>query len=165
MESFDDVGTSVEHTFQVFNDGPWRAPYVELEILWPHQVANDKAQGKWLLYLEELPIVNGAAGGECSVTSASHVNPLKLTKRRVPNELVQPATYSEPLIKQNHNRSHTFSMEYREKMSPSYTPSDAKFSESTKLNRVRRDRAMKVKPESLVDKDGKKTNIVYMVRH
>lgn len=58
MESFDDVGTSVEHTFQVFNDGPWRAPYVELEILWPHQVANDKAQGKWLLYLEELPIVS-----------------------------------------------------------------------------------------------------------
>lgn len=55
-------------------------------------------------------------------------------------------------------------MEYREKMSPSYS-SDSKSSESTKLNRVRRDRAMKVKPESLVDKDGKKTNIVYMVRY
>ena len=90
------------------------------------------------------------------------MNPLKLTKRRIPNELVQPATYNEPLIKQHHNRSHTFSMEHREKMSASVS-SETKSSDSTKLNRVRRDRAMKVKPESLVDKDGKKTNIVYMV--
>jgi hypothetical protein len=32
MKDLDDIGTSVIHTFQVYNDGPWRSPYVEVFI-------------------------------------------------------------------------------------------------------------------------------------
>ena len=59
METFDDIGTIVYHTYEVYNEGPWKAPFLKVKILWPHQVANDKPQGKWLLYLEEKPVVVG----------------------------------------------------------------------------------------------------------
>lgn len=80
MEFMDDVGTAVQHTYQIYNDGPWRAPYLEVNIAWPHQVANDKEQGKWLLYLEEKPFIEGGGGGECEVKSDNIFNPLKLAK-------------------------------------------------------------------------------------
>lgn len=45
--------------YEVFNEGPWRVSSLEVHISWPYEVANDKAHGKWLLYLEELPTVQG----------------------------------------------------------------------------------------------------------
>lgn len=45
--------------YEVFNEGPWRVSSLEVRISWPYEVANDKAHGKWLLYLEEIPIVQG----------------------------------------------------------------------------------------------------------
>lgn len=55
MKHFNDIGGQVIHTYQIYNDGPWRVPHLEVIVSWPHQVANDKPQGKWLLYLEDKP--------------------------------------------------------------------------------------------------------------
>lgn len=57
----DDIGTKVVHTFLAYNAGPWRVRDLEVAILWPFQIANNKPQGKWLLYLDEKPIVEGKA--------------------------------------------------------------------------------------------------------
>uniref|UniRef100_A0A182P0U7 Uncharacterized protein n=1 Tax=Anopheles epiroticus TaxID=199890 RepID=A0A182P0U7_9DIPT len=58
LQSLDDIGMPVQHKYQIYNDGPWRAPYVQLDIDWPLQVANDKPKGKWLLYLDALPTLD-----------------------------------------------------------------------------------------------------------
>lgn len=55
----DDIGSRVVHTFQAYNAGPGRLRNLEVHIKWPFQVANNKPQGKWLLYLEDSPIVEG----------------------------------------------------------------------------------------------------------
>jgi len=55
----DEVGTRVLHTYQVFNNGPWKVNQLEVHIDWPYQVANNKPQGKWLLYMDEKPVVEG----------------------------------------------------------------------------------------------------------
>lgn len=56
---FDDIGFRVVHTYQVVNSGPWKLEHLEVHIEWPFQVANNKPLGKWLLYLEERPIIEG----------------------------------------------------------------------------------------------------------
>lgn len=153
MKYLDDIGPIVQHTFQIYNAGPWRAPYVEVFILWPHQVANDKPQGKWLLYLEDKPIVEGAGGGECDARGEVF-NPLKLLQRAQPAELRMAseegmARFSRFTIRQNENKTMNVI---------------GSKSESTRtLNRVRRDRSMVIRAERLVDKEGKKTDIVNMV--
>ncbi|XP_035439524.2 integrin alpha-PS1 isoform X1 [Spodoptera frugiperda] len=80
MTYFDDIGTRVVHTYQVFNEGPWHVSSVQVVIQWPHQLASDTAQGKWLLYPEDVPTVDGEAdqNGECF---AREINPLNLTTR------------------------------------------------------------------------------------
>lgn len=55
----DDIGSRVVHTFQAYNAGPWRLRDLEVLIKWPYQVANNKPQGKWLLYLDDEPTVEG----------------------------------------------------------------------------------------------------------
>lgn len=62
MMSMNDVGSRVVHTYQIFNDGPWKAQVVQISIRWPFQVKNDKPQGKWLLYLEEEPTIEKLDG-------------------------------------------------------------------------------------------------------
>nr|CAD7259860.1 unnamed protein product [Timema shepardi] len=57
MEYRDDIGSRVLHSYQVTNKGPWRVSSLVVSIEWPFQVGNDKPQGKWLLYLDEKPIV------------------------------------------------------------------------------------------------------------
>lgn len=196
MKYFDDIGTSVIHTFQVSfihmkrqtdrhsliqtdihptskklnkikksstqinNDGPWRAPYVEVDIEWPHQVGNDKPQGKWLLYLEDRPIVEGAGGGECTVEERL-INPLNIKIKEPVSSFIAPALREDPaLLKTNKSRSF---VEYREKISS--MPQEKKTAnDESILNRVRRDHSMIIRAEKLIDKDGKKTNIVSMVR-
>lgn len=156
MKYFDDVGTSVIHTYQIYNDGPWKAPYLEVFISWPHQVANDKTQGKWLLYLEDKPVIDGAGGGECEINNDSIFNPLKLQKRPTAIDILDvgaPEAYRKFSYT---NRSQSVIAESSDKQSFS------KFSSGT-LNRVRRDRAMIIRAERLMDKDGKKSDIVHMV--
>lgn len=59
IEHFEDIGSQVEHVFQIYNDGPSKVQAIEVKILWPYQVGNDKPQGKWLLYLDRLPRTEG----------------------------------------------------------------------------------------------------------
>lgn len=186
MKHFEDVGTSVIHTFQVikcsfihnspslmkinsicivfhsqiYNSGPWKAPHVEVFIDWPFQVGNDKPLGKWLLYLEDNPIIEGAGGGVCSLADSSNsINPLGLTRKPLDNAgMLSAPLMDEPALLRRTNKSHNFAIYQK---SSTY---EAKYSsESSVLNRVKRDRAMIIRADKLVDSDGKKTNIVTMV--
>ena len=57
MNFMDEIGSRILHTYQVFNKGPWRVGTVDIHFEWPFQVANNKPQGKWLLYMEDIPTV------------------------------------------------------------------------------------------------------------
>lgn len=59
MQYKDDIGSRVLHTYQIYNRGPWRVSNLEIHIDWPFQVANNKPLGKWLLYMEEKPYIEG----------------------------------------------------------------------------------------------------------
>lgn len=152
--------------FQINNLGPWRAPYVEVEIDWPHQVGNDKPQGKWLLYLESMPTVEGTGGGECTV-AGRQVNPLGLKAREPEAANFMAASLREdPTLMKRNNKSHSFALEYSDKSSPSFSPDEKKSAnDDSFLNRVKRDRSMVIRADKLTDTDGKKTNIVSMVRN
>ncbi|XP_055910132.1 integrin alpha-PS1 isoform X2 [Eupeodes corollae] len=160
MQYLEDIGTLVTHTYQIYNDGPWKAPKVSLTIYWPHQVANDKKQGKWLLYLEDLPIIEGALQGECTV-GPDMVNPLKLPRKAKASMTHEDLLHiPEPYMLRPTNKSHYYNRHtYFDK-----TESFEKLSTSSDghLNRVRRDRAKIIRAEKLTDKDGKKHDVVVM---
>lgn len=59
IKHLNEVGPKVSHIYQVYNEGPWKVSTVEVRISWPYEVANDKAHGKWLLYMEEMPTIQG----------------------------------------------------------------------------------------------------------
>lgn len=59
IKYLNEVGPKVSHIYEIFNEGPWKVSTVEVRISWPYEVANDKAHGKWLLYLEEMPTIQG----------------------------------------------------------------------------------------------------------
>lgn len=158
MDYIEDVGTAVQHTYQIYNDGPWRVPYLNVKIKWPHQVANDKDKGKWLLYLADKIVIEGVTG-ECSTDG---INPLNLPKR--PNLLLDFAGEPAELMDYRSyiakfNKSQAVLAESSEKR-----PKKSKESSGRILNRVRRDHAVIIRAERLVDKDGKKADIVTMVK-
>lgn len=124
---------------------------VEVDIYWPHQAGNDKKLGKWLLYLEDVPKVNSTSGGECTI-SEKDVNPLNLTAHDM-------ASLTAPVMQPSNKK------ENQNKTSSSSSGTEKKSSnEEIVSNRVRRDHSMIIKADKLVDADGKKTNIVVMVR-
>jgi integrin alpha 7 len=127
---------------------------------WPYQVGNDKELGKWLLYLEDVPFVEGGGGGSCEVLTPKGVNPLNLMRRPVEVGMMSAALMEEPALLKRTNRSHSFALQYRQKESSV----EKLMNESAVLNRVKRDRAMIIRADKLVDNDGKKNNIVTMVR-
>lgn len=55
----DQVGNRIRHTYEVFNNGPATVDNLQVLIEWPFQVANNKRLGKWLLYMDEKPTVDG----------------------------------------------------------------------------------------------------------
>lgn len=63
IKSLSEIGPRVTHQYEVWNAGPWKASFFNVDILWPHQVENGKSQGKWLLYPEGPPLLDG--DGEC----------------------------------------------------------------------------------------------------
>lgn len=153
MEYMDDIGTSVQHTYQIYNDGPWRAPYLEVNIAWPHQVANDKTQGKWLLYLEDRPYIEGGGGGECEVKTENIFNPLKIAKGSKNSDALN-------ILSEDYRHYATLN----KTVSLSGESSEySSLSSSISLNRVQRDRAMIIRAENFIDTDGEKTEIVTMV--
>lgn len=116
-------------------------------------MANDKPQGKWLLYLEDKPVVVGAGGGECE-SKADIFNPLKLLSRPQPVEM--------RMAQETTPRFSRFSMHRQENSSITITKSSSE--SQPLLNRIRRDRSMVIRAERLVDREGKKSDIVNMVR-
>ncbi|KAK6618328.1 hypothetical protein RUM44_002780 [Polyplax serrata] len=135
----DDIGSKVVHIFQAYNAGPGRLRNLEIHIKWPFQVANNKPQGKWLLYLEDTPIVDAIGGGQCFIR-AEDINPLHLEQR--------PGLF--------------------EGSTAENTPSDDFDNSSTveqlplRGGRRRRDEEMVVRPEKVVDSEGRKHTVVNM---
>ncbi|XP_055371581.1 integrin alpha-PS1 [Condylostylus longicornis] len=167
MVYMEDVGTSITHTYQVYNEGPWKATNVTVHISWPHQVANDKPQGKWLLYLESQPIVESLHQSKCSVVNSNDINPLKLKMSEVNHfdgDTLPPESFM--LHPNRSGASYTYTGQRSFVSSKKVTStSDEKihsFNSEAHLNRVKRDRAKIIRPEHLYDKDGKKHDVVIM---
>lgn len=166
FENIDDIGTEVEHIYEVYNDGPSRATFMEVYINWPHQVVTDEKEGKWLLYPEELPQIEGGGGGTCSIVGDGSVNPLKLERKpmvmmsKLMEEPVPDALKQRP--GQLRNKTYESSSRYQQK-SVSVSSSKEETSSSS-LNRVRRSTENVVKAEKLVDSNGNSKYVVTMVR-
>lgn len=80
MKYLEDIGPKVVHTYKIFNHGQWTMRDVRVEILWPYQVFTRRVEGgKWLLYLEDKPKIDGNETNACLVSSPKDVNPLHLT--------------------------------------------------------------------------------------
>lgn len=127
-----------------------------VRIQWPHQVANDKEKGKWLLYLADKIVVDGVQG-ECST---DEINPLHLDKRPSLMDFAdEPAELMDYRSYISKNKSYSMLGESSEKRMHDAKKSSNSFS----LNRIRRDHALIIRAERLVDKDGKKADIVTMV--
>ncbi|XP_054088333.1 integrin alpha-PS1 isoform X2 [Zeugodacus cucurbitae] len=167
----EDVGSPVMHTYTIYNEGPWKAPKAVLTIYWPHQLTSEKSKkDKWLLYLEAMPIVENAELSECFV-APEHINPLKLTSKTKPNELLStlqmaPAPYMmRPLNKtQYFNRYSTYSEKsVYKKQKPTERPGlhdeDDDDEEGRYLNRVRRNTFERIiRPERFMDIGGEHTS-------
>ncbi|XP_054286091.1 integrin alpha-PS1-like isoform X2 [Macrosteles quadrilineatus] len=136
----DEVGSRVLHTYQVYNQGPWRVSNLEIHIEWPYQVANNKPLGKWLLYMEEEPYIEALSGGQCYM-APNQVNPLQLVSR--PGLLEAPL---EPLTPTS---------------GPLYNTTEGGTDGSIRVRR-RRDAEMVVRSETYTDKDGRKHKVVNM---
>lgn len=78
MKHFDEIGSKITHTYQVFNHGPWAVPYLDVVVSWPYEAENQQQHGKYLLYMTRAPQVAG--DGECFMEEGQ-VNPLGLTDR------------------------------------------------------------------------------------
>ena len=59
VKYLEQIGSRVIHKYIIHNNGPWNVDEFKVNVLWPHQVENNKKQGKWLLYMTEPPIVEG----------------------------------------------------------------------------------------------------------
>ncbi|CAG9561864.1 unnamed protein product [Danaus chrysippus] len=161
MTYFDDIGTRVVHTYQIFNEGPWRVSLVQVVISWPHQVASENSQGKWLLYPEDIPTVDGEAGqsnGNCFI-SGNEINPLKLTPRPggaepyLENLEMDPFLSSGKLSVSSSEKSHNFTKVQNQIVG---------YSTGTDKNVRRKRQSDIVKAEAYTDKDGQRKHVVNM---
>ncbi|XP_065200143.1 integrin alpha-PS1 isoform X2 [Planococcus citri] len=144
IEYVEEIGNKVIHYYTIYNYGTWNVSNLRVEFEWPYQVANDKKEGKWLLYLDEHPVVENAIG-QCDI-SPNDVNPLKKLTGR-PEELTAANFSSTKNIFPVGDKSG-----FNEK---------TESSSNAKYNRVKRDTEMTVTPETYY-KDGKKYKIVKM---
>ncbi|XP_015438656.1 PREDICTED: integrin alpha-PS1 [Dufourea novaeangliae] len=134
IKHLNEVGPKVSHIYEVFNEGPWRVSSLEVRISWPYEVANDKAHGKWLLYLEELPTVQVLGDGVC-ILPPEHVNPLKLQDSTGydDTDIFQSAISTPPTLHNHTNRA-----------------------------RMRRDTEKVVNTRTIIDKYGHRRQVVSM---
>lgn len=88
IKSLAEIGPRVTHQYEVWNAGPWKASYFNVDIWWPHQVENGKPQGKWLLYPEAPPVLDG--DGQCflpnEVTDILHLRTKRETETIVTSQ-------------------------------------------------------------------------------
>lgn len=171
VKYLDDIGTPVHHFYEIYNEGPWKATYMEVLISWPHQIwSDDEQEGKGLLYLEEMPSIENSGGGICVIDNTSYINPLKLDRRKLIDQELVP----ESLMLRPHNKTNPKHSPYKENPLPdtddllssstTYSPSkQSSSSTSSVLNRLRRDLENIIAPERLVDQEGRKYDVVTMV--
>ncbi|KAG7208526.1 hypothetical protein KM043_014745 [Ampulex compressa] len=136
IKSLSEIGPKATHTYEVFNEGPWRVSSLEVRISWPYEVANDKAHGKWLLYLDELPTVQVLGDGICTLPPGHVVNPLNLKDGYAldDSESIMQSTPPSPAVQRNH----------------------------TDHLRARRDTEKVVNTRTFIDKDGHRHHVVSM---
>ncbi|XP_025410272.1 integrin alpha-PS1 isoform X2 [Sipha flava] len=89
VKYYDEIGSRVLHTYQVFNSGPLKVSNLEVHVTWPFQVASHYNPGKWLLYLDEIPVVKALNGGTCNI-SQEYINPLGLLVRSEVHDVLHP---------------------------------------------------------------------------
>uniref|UniRef100_A0A182VV70 Uncharacterized protein n=1 Tax=Anopheles minimus TaxID=112268 RepID=A0A182VV70_9DIPT len=127
IHSLDEIGMSI------YNDGPWRAPNVRLEIDWPLQVANNKRQGKWLLYLDEVPMLDmSGIMGEGRV-------PCEVLPKNEPDGAVVPGS--------NGKLVNPLGLPGRLGSSPARSLTRSNYTHM-RAPRLRRDRAMVLRPQT-----------------
>ncbi|XP_022660964.1 integrin alpha-PS1-like isoform X2 [Varroa destructor] len=83
MQSEAEIGSEVTHVYSVFNYGPYMVPNFKVHIRWPMEVENSRKNGKYLLYLTELPKVqvNGVLTS-CRAVKDNSVDPLGFTNKQ-----------------------------------------------------------------------------------
>ncbi|XP_012275249.1 integrin alpha-PS1 [Orussus abietinus] len=134
IKHLNDIGPRVSHIYEIFNEGPWKVSNLKVRISWPYEVANDKPHGKWLLYLEELPTIQGH--GECSLPPGHVANPLKLQGSLSYDDLDPLASLS--------------------------TSTSSNFYNHTDFTRRRRDTEKVVNTRTIIDKKGRRHQVVSM---
>ena len=95
MRDLAEVGPLVDHRYLVKNSGPSMVDVLTVVISWPHQVQNNKPQGKWLLYLASHPVVKNGAGS-CRLPSGYFPNPLNLSSHSEPEAATRRRPKSGP---------------------------------------------------------------------
>ncbi|XP_072029637.1 integrin alpha-6-like isoform X2 [Amphiura filiformis] len=128
MEYEDDVGVPVKHTWTVYNAGPGIVTESLVTIYFPYEVAN----GKWLLYMMEEPMVEND-WGYCEVEPGV-VNEIGL-KERVSYSEVEPTDTQPPS-----NRTRTPQGDQGDKYPPGDNKDNTKYDESTNQRRRRSSR-------------------------
>lgn len=157
MKNLEDIGARVTHKYQIDNNGQWDLPDIKVIVSWPIQVfpgpdAGNRP-GKWLLYLESVPVISGknivfflrifdiyftlgsGVTGYCEVLDRPKVNELNLT-------LSKPVEEPDNLI-----------------LSDSFPDSN----DSTKFHSRRKRDINYVVPTQVTERGGKKRKIVVMV--
>jgi hypothetical protein len=89
IKTLAEIGPKIVHQYDIWNAGPWKASEFYVDIWWPHQVENKKRQGKWLLYLEQPPVLDG--DGNCSLP-ADVTDVLNLRSKRETERIIAPQT-------------------------------------------------------------------------
>uniref|UniRef100_A0A2I9LP33 Integrin alpha-ps n=1 Tax=Centruroides hentzi TaxID=88313 RepID=A0A2I9LP33_9SCOR len=74
----EDIGSPVDHTYFLINNGPAKVSSIEIVFSWPYEVANKGEEGKWILYMTEVPEIRG--NGFCKM-QPGQVNPLRYKKK------------------------------------------------------------------------------------
>lgn len=138
MKYFDDIGSRVWHTYLVINEGPWEINEMSVIIDWPLQVASNRDEGKWLLYLEDVPEIEVVHSDSKPTCKVQGVNVLNLTRRFDTQDLAPDNLMMPP------------------RLDPNFTPTPPNFS------RRKREAEYVIPPEIMTGKDGKNRKIVTM---
>lgn len=75
MNHENDIGSYIEHSYTILNNGTGRIDKMQVFVSWPYEVENNKEHGKYLLYMITQPEISQP--GSCSVDK-KYVNSLNL---------------------------------------------------------------------------------------
>lgn len=85
MKSEVEIGSEVMHVYSVFNYGPYLVPEFSVYLKWPLEVENMRKNGKYLLYLTDMPQVSvGKQTTSCRALKPNSIDPLGLRQASKP---------------------------------------------------------------------------------